>query len=148
MKHQTVWHNSQTVAFCHYYIWDWRNEKVERQWDWEMTHRMGKLQWVNNTWDWPTQCNRWIRPIPACSYWCTNSAQSLCLLLHRKLRESQEGSSSPFPCRLDPLHSGIWANILLYILNVFSVATLFHHMLKQNQIKVWLLLFKHVLRKH
>lgn len=58
----------------------------------------------------------------------------LCLILQRKLGESQEGSIGPFPCRLDTLHSGIWAK-LYTILNVFSVDKLLHHMLIQIRLK-------------
>lgn len=63
-----------------------------------------------------------------------NLDKMLCLLLHRKLGESQEGSIGPFPCRLDTLHSGIWAK-LYTILNVFSVDTLLHYMLIQIRLK-------------
>lgn len=69
--------------------------------------------------------------------WFTNSAHDECLLLHRKLRESQEEEE------VDNFHAK-WTHCSLGY-----GPTLFHHMLKPNQIKSLIIVVNsHVSRKH
>lgn len=86
-----------------------------------MIHHVDKLQSDNNTSLYVGQWNRVMYKANSCLFLLTYKfSPSLPTLAQEAKRITGRGRDSQFPSQMDPLHSGIWANILLYIkLNVF-----------------------------